>query len=532
MVSPSIQSVNIRPEVSILSILKSVNYKAWYAIAEFVDNAIQSAIANYDSLVRLEGDGYHLRVSVEIDTTSGQEKITIHDNANGINLTEFPRAFRPASLPVDRSGLSEFGMGMKSAACWFADHWTVRTSAIDEPVERTVTFDVQRIVDQQIEDIPIRERPAPRNAHFTEITLTRLNVLPQTKTVTKIKSHLSSMYRVFLREGFLELTYNGQPVIFQEPAILVAPYCKAADTLSIHWKKEIDCEIVPGMRITGFAALLEKGSTTNAGFALLRRNRVILGSDDEGYRPQEIFGHPNSFIYQRLFGELHLEGFEVSHTKDGIQWNHHEEAVLQKLKTVLNEQPIPLLEQARDYRARPKSDTSNVQATKTKSPPPSPSTSMSPTPSITLSPSTKYSQSTSQIPSSPPVAETPYPKSNLTPPASSTSEFKTHKSRVLKIALNGEVWKIRVDLSNEEGIGDWWSIQGRSDDDFEVDIRLSLAHPFMTEFCHADICLEALIRVAASMAVAEIGAQNVGIQKSGTFRRFVNQVLRDGFLED
>ena len=36
----------------------------------------------------------------------------------------------PAAIPPDRSGLSEFGMGMKSAACWFAPRWSVRTKAL------------------------------------------------------------------------------------------------------------------------------------------------------------------------------------------------------------------------------------------------------------------------------------------------------------------------------------------------------------------------------------------------------------------
>ena len=58
--------------------------------------------------------------------------------------SEFPRAFRPAELPPDRSGLCEFGMGMKSAACWFARQWEVRTSALGEPVERTVSFDIRQ----------------------------------------------------------------------------------------------------------------------------------------------------------------------------------------------------------------------------------------------------------------------------------------------------------------------------------------------------------------------------------------------------
>jgi len=37
-------------------------------------------------------------------------------------------------------------------------------------------------------------------------------------------------------------------------------------------------------------------------------------------RPEFIFGTGNSYRRQRLIGEIHLEGFEVSHTKDGFQW--------------------------------------------------------------------------------------------------------------------------------------------------------------------------------------------------------------------
>lgn len=387
MVSTSIQSVNIRPEVSILSILKSVNYKAWYAVAEFVDNAIQSALTTYGDLTRVEGEDYRLRVSVEIDATPGEERIIIRDNAGGISLADFPRAFRPASLPVDRDGLSEFGMGMKSAACWFADHWTVRTTALDEPVERTVTFDVQRIVDQQIENVPIRERPAPPRAHYTEITLTRLNQLPQKKTVTKIKSHLSSMYRVFLREGFIELTYNNEPVTFTDPDILVAPFYKTPDEKPIEWKKPIEIQIAAGMRIYGFAALRKVADTTGkAGFALLRHNRVVMGSDDEGYRPREIFGQPGSFASQRVFGELHLEGFAVSHTKDGIQWNYREDEILRRLKEALNDPPIQLLSQAREYRARVRVDPGNGQHPKPGSFPPKPTPPSSPPPLVPPAP--------------------------------------------------------------------------------------------------------------------------------------------------
>jgi hypothetical protein len=535
MVSTSIQSVNIRPEVSILSILKSVNYKAWYAIAEFVDNAIQSALSDYPALVKIEGDQYRLRVEIEIDNAEGNEKITIRDNAGGISAENFSRAFRPASLPTDRSGLSEFGMGMKSAACWFADFWTVRTSAVGENIERIVTFDVKGIVAHQIENIPIQERLVSSNAHYTELTLRQLNQLPQKKTVAKIKSHLASLYRVFLRQGFLELLYNGEPVKFSDPPILFAPHYKRSNEPAKEWRKEIELHIAPGMRIHGFAALLDKGSTTNAGFALLRRHRVIVGSDDEGYRPAEIFGQPNSFVYQRLFGELHLEGFDVSHTKDGIQWNYHEDIVLSELKKVLNDEPLPLLEQAREYRVRANGNSSTKANVSLGNP-------------VLLSPLPPSKVESSGISSEgfvPILAEDNGENgkrlvedshsvlgSALSPQPLPIPSKKTQK-RELRLVLENEIWTVRAELTNDPAVGEWLSFISVSENAPEIDIRIALNHPFVLTYCsNQDLFVEPFVRLASSIAVAEIAARNKGIRQVGTVRKLINQMLRDGFKED
>src|SRR5205823_5211700 len=123
--------INIRPEVSILSVLSHVNYTAWFALAEFVDNSLQSFLDYRGELLSADGAAYKLRVSIEIDTYD-RGRITIRDNAAGIHESDYERAFRPAAVPLNRNGLSEFGMGMKSAACWFAQNWTVRTTALDE----------------------------------------------------------------------------------------------------------------------------------------------------------------------------------------------------------------------------------------------------------------------------------------------------------------------------------------------------------------------------------------------------------------
>src|SRR5262249_23224132 len=131
--SPS--KVNIRPGVSVLSILRHLNYRPWFALAEFVDNAIQSYQQNLNELKRISGAGFALRVHIEFDSAS-DGRIVVRDNAAGIAQRDFARAFRPAAIPPDRTGLGEFGMGMKSAACWFAPDWYVRTSALGEPTEK------------------------------------------------------------------------------------------------------------------------------------------------------------------------------------------------------------------------------------------------------------------------------------------------------------------------------------------------------------------------------------------------------------
>ena len=215
--------VNIRPGVSVLSVLRHLNYSPWFALAEFVDNSVQSYFENKSKLHALHGPEWRLKVSIDVDT-SWPGQITIRDNAAGIGNDAFPRAFRPAVVPPDRTGLSEFGMGMKSAACWFSPRWQVRTKALGEAVERTVRFDIATIVQDELEELDIEERPADPNAHFTEVTLDELHHVPVGRTLGKIKEHLTDIYRVFLRDATLDLRFNDESLSYEEPPVLTAPF--------------------------------------------------------------------------------------------------------------------------------------------------------------------------------------------------------------------------------------------------------------------------------------------------------------------
>lgn len=49
------QTIQIRPGVGILSVLSHLNYKPWFAIAEFVDNSIQSFLDYRAEIQKVDG---------------------------------------------------------------------------------------------------------------------------------------------------------------------------------------------------------------------------------------------------------------------------------------------------------------------------------------------------------------------------------------------------------------------------------------------------------------------------------------------
>jgi hypothetical protein len=506
-----IVSVNIRPGVSILSVLRHLNYKPWYAIAEFVDNSLQSYLDNQDTIRRIDGKKSKLHVAISISTTDGS--IAIKDNAGGIAASEFPRAFRPAEIPPDRSGLSEFGMGMKSAACWFASRWSVRTSALGERQTRTIEFDIDRIVEDNIQELRVASEPTRPDLHFTEIYLIDLHRPLQGRTIGKIKEHLASIYRVYLRDGLMVLRFDETQLSFKSPKVLCAPDYRKPRSTPIEWRRDIDFSLEDGqLRVRGFAALRETGSTSEAGFALFRRNRLIQGSADEAYRPQAIFGSPNSYRSQRLFGELHLEGFEVSHTKDGFRWENHEDEFVDALRKLLSQDPS-LLRQAEGYRANP------------------------PIAAIAKAAGQALARTADVVEQQAPqvIQKLESAKPAKEPPKSLPRREAVAAQRTMTIAVEDAPWCVKVELITDASGRDWIELSDTKDATAGEDgqavrriaVRLNLLHPFMVRFGGVDdVQLEPLIRIATALAIAETTSRDSGVRGAGTIRRNINTLLR------
>lgn len=516
----SLAPIEIRPEVTMLSVLRHLNYKPWFAIAEFIDNAIQSYVANKDALTAVHGSQYRLKVDVRIDSTAPGQ-IVITDNAAGISTADFPRAFRAAQVPTDRGGLSEFGMGMKSAACWFAGTWAVRTKALGETVERTISFDIRHIVDNRIESLNTTFREIESATPYTVITLRGLHHVPQRRTIGKIKDHLASIYRMFLRDGRLILTFNGESLSYSSPPVLKAvPYSAPGVAIAneplVEWKKTISLDFGNGQKVTGFAALREVGSTPYAGFALFRRDRLIEGSYDETYRPSFIFKQTNSYPYQRLFGELHVEGFDVSHTKDGFRWEEHEDIFLEYLKVAIEAPPLNLILQAENYRALPSKKSIEASA-------------MTATVSVAQHLETEVAPLLIEVRDQP---TTPAPLPFVLP----DTELQASE-RTVTLDDGGYKWVITLRTSIDPANEDWVSLSKEDahakdeDSTRRIGIDLSLAHPFSTEFLGAgNENIEVFLRMAAALSIALVLAEDVTGEPPESVLYHFNYLLRGALI--
>lgn len=509
--------VSIRPGVSVLSVLRHLKYQPWFALAEFVDNAVQSFLDCQQELRRLHGNDFRLEVSIEIEPQD-KGRIVVRDNAGGIHEADFPRAFRPAEIPPDRSGLSEFGMGMKSAACWFAPNWTVRTSALGEATVKLVAFDIERIVNDQIEELDVDTRVGKPETHFTEITLWNLHNCPTGRSLGKIKEHLADIYRVFLRNKVLTLKVKGEELKYEEPQILLAQQCDENNVPSGAkriWRKDIAFDFGSELQAKGFAALRDPGSTTHAGFSLFRRDRLIVGSADEKYRPQFIFGHPNDYVFQRLFGELHLQGFSVTHTKDGFQWDENEQPFLELLKEKLNSPDLPLLDQARNYRARrTKNEIKQVSE-------------------WVIDRTARTIEKRIE-----PVLGDLAARPVEVPVPSQLPQASVASKRVIDVQFEGRRWRLIVELSDDPAIGDWLEVsedvtKGEPSDGRElIGIRISMVHPFMERFGSLEReRVEPLVRLGAALALGEKLARDGGARYASAVRARVNKLLLEAFSQ-
>ena len=324
--------LNIQPAASILNVFSRLSYKPWYAIAEFVDNSTQSYISHQEEL---DNDEFFEKLVVDVRYDSEKNTLTITDNAYGMEIDRFKDAIILDSRNETQSGRNEFGMGLKTAASWFGEVWTVKSTQYGSNNRYVATVDIPKLKEDNLNSIEIRRYHVDSKTHKTEIIIEQVTKkITGARTIGKIRDLLSSMYRRDINNRNIEIWFNGVPIEFDDYPVLTNFRDKK-------WKKDLDFSVQfldREYRVKGFVAIMNPGSFPKAGFALFRQDRVVIGGTDANYKPDAIFGQAQSQRSLKLFGELDMDDFPVNQAKDGFIWDDGlEEAFIDELKANIQE---------------------------------------------------------------------------------------------------------------------------------------------------------------------------------------------------
>ncbi len=507
-----IENVSIKIQTGVYGQFRNLKNTPWFALGEYVDNAVQSFENNRSRLKAANNNNYQFEVRINIDKDN--DFIKIYDNAAGIDLVNFHRAFEPARQPDINTGLNEFGMGMKTASIWFADFWSVRTAALDEEEERLVEFDLIKVLDEKRELLEVKNVKKETSIHFTEIVLNKLSKnSPSNHQIDKIKRHLISIYRKFIRNGDMKLFINEEELIYEEPEILKSPFYNDLNGSSIEWKKEINFSSGK-YKVNGFIAILSTmSSSTVNGLSLFRRGRVIEGSYDEKYRPKAICGQVGSPRYKRIFGELELEGFAVSFNKGSFQEQDDLEALMEALKLEISSKDFDLYNQAEKY-IKPKSIEDNKIVGKNIV--------------STLKKSYDRENLKTQLDNSIKQIENRVLEANNEIFYKKAETIDSHEDI---IELKGEKYKLILELITESKISDLYSISTVEDELFKEKIiyKINLAHPFFTRFekLKKEEDYQPILLIIRSLVLAEIIAPSQGTKAAGNIRLNFNSFIKN-----
>jgi hypothetical protein len=303
-------------------------YRTWFALAEFVDNSTDAYFRSdnrKDLDAALEVSGEILTVDITYDKDAGILRIT--DNSIGMSEEELIDALVVGKRPKVTAGRSEFGMGMKTAGIWFADEIEIRTKKLGAHEELKITIDVDAFAAGNADLPPVRT-PKDSSHHYTVIELRGLRRKLGPVALKKTRDFLGSIYREDLRESKLRLIVNSQEVHSPFTGNDDEKFLKRSD--GTPYKIPIANLVVNEKTVDGWIAVLGPGyaGRPKAGFTLMRHGRAVQSWLDS-WRPEEIFGDArNDLLNQRITGELKMDGFTASHTKDAIDWDGDDEQIL------------------------------------------------------------------------------------------------------------------------------------------------------------------------------------------------------------
>jgi len=370
-------TVEIRPEADSLKIYAGLTYTPHYAIGEFIDNSISSAMQNMALLKSLHGDDYQLQVDVEVDKSAN--RLVIVDNAAGISSNEIQSAIKTGRKRNDnRIGLGVYGVGMKASAFWFGTQLKIQTFPAQEDVGWEVIIDVSGA--GEVENDAQVKKISKIMPSGTIITISNLrDGITKPSALTKTKGFLASIYRDYVgkfeHQGVeldCKISFNKDSLKYATPPLLEAPFWPSQDGPIPNgeaklWKQHLVITLSSGKQIKGWIGILKGMSRFSSGLTLFYNQKAITGaglsgdfenaSGDAGsgkFKPSKIFGQAGSKLDQSFIGEFDVTALGKTITTDKPNWSddEQEEFVIELLNQIkAGEQST--YEMAKNFKRRP-----------------------------------------------------------------------------------------------------------------------------------------------------------------------------------
>lgn len=347
-----IKKINVAPPLSVYQTFKGLGYDVVSAVSEFIDNSIASFRNHAGAFERAQKNGINIEKTIIVIFDKEKRQLVIRDTAYGIASKDYERALRIKSEPEDKSGLNEFGMGLKTASFWFGDSVEIITKT---PADKNGIYAKgARLVlsssdikngNTDIDAEPFdAENCAWKLNHGTVITVTGIDKDISDENAKKCVQKIASRYRRDIKNNGIKIFVysnqddetrldvnawtegsdkraskisrrqpfqSGKALSFVEPSPFVDQ--KTGET----YKRQIDFTVEhEGVSYTvkGEVYLIIPGSRANAGFDLYRRGRIVV----ENFT--DFIPNASGFDYQRVRGYLDLDNFPVSQAKDKIMW--------------------------------------------------------------------------------------------------------------------------------------------------------------------------------------------------------------------
>ena len=520
MINPNTYELNIRPAASILNVFSRLSYKVWYAIAEFVDNSTQSYLSNVEEILAYE---FPYTLSVRVNYNEKDNTLIVQDNAYGMEIDRFRDAILLDSKNSSQTGRNEFGMGLKTAASWFGNVWSVTSTRLGSENCYSATIDILKLKNEGINNVQIHRTFVDKESHGTTVFIQDVTKkITGPRTIGKIRALLSSMYRRDINNRNIEIYFNDYMIQFEDYPVLKNFRGKA-------WKKPLNFDVeFEGQKynVTGFVAIMNPGSFTNAGFALFRRDRVVIGGSDLNYKPTQIFGQAQSQRSLKLFGELNMDDFPVNQAKDGFDWDDGlEDAFIDELRSNIQDY-IDIAEMSKKERES-EEEYSIAKSEQLKRDIEKVVETMTSRSSFDVK---DFRQTLSGINHELNIGSDAETKEYVETVLNAAVEDKTLGSvRVYNIPLNS-IYNLQVNVQWATGNIQYWIDCSESDDKSnEVDVKININHPFFIPYSKDEEFKKVLEKFVLAFVVAERQAKATGDRDgyilSSSIRNNMNRFL-------